>query len=296
MKTKLLTITMAFFGLVACNKQELIPSSPTPDDGVEGDYMIEVSTDGNQTKSSPSTVELNLANLSYASSKSITAQLKKRTSSGWANVTTGVTYAWSASSADSKKFSGSGTNNQTCSVGAISAGSGKINVAASINGSQVANQDVPVTVSDSRAISWTNATTSLSPGETKSATLNCNFSGTVNVSSNNSDFLVGTSTSNLAASTSVTFSSGTTTAIYYKYTGSTETTVKIDAKFGEKIHSDLYIEIQEIYDFDFSIGCSFMGNGTDWWADVTTMILGPEDGGVEPYKIETGDIGKNARA
>lgn len=67
-------------------------------------------------------------------------------------------------------------------------------------------------------------------------------------------------------------------------------TIKIDAKFGEKIHSDLYIEIQEIYDFDFSIGCSFMGNGTDWWADVTNMILGPEDGGVEPYKIETGDM------
>lgn len=33
-----------------------------------------------------------------------------------------------------------------------------------------------------------------------------------------------------------------------------------------------------------------MGNSTDWGADVTYIILGPEDGGVEPYKIETGDI------
>ena len=234
MKTNLFTITMAILSLVACNKQELIPSSPTPEDGSEGEYMIEVLTDDGQTKSSPSTVELNLANLSYASSKSITAQLKKRTSTGWANVTTGVTYAWSASATDSKKFSGSGTNNQTCSMAAISAGSGKINVAASISGNQVANQDVPVTVSDSRSLSWTNATTSIVSGETNTAVLNSNFSCTATITSNNSNFLIGTASNNLSSSASVTFTTNKTQTIYYKYTGSEQTTVSLDAYFGKE--------------------------------------------------------------
>lgn len=220
---------MALLSLVSCNKQEL-EDIVSHGDALEGQYMIELSTDGVRTKSSPSTVELNLADLLYASSKSVTAQLKKKTGSGWTNVTTGVSYAWSASSSDSKKFSGSGTNNQTCSVAALSAGSGKINVAASIGGSQVANQDVPVNVTDSRAISWTDAATDVTAGETKSATLNCNFSGTVKVASDNSDFLVGTSSSSLSTSASVTFSSGTTKTIYYKYNGTSEATVKMNAQ------------------------------------------------------------------
>ena len=64
----------------------------------------------------------------------------------------------------------------------------------------------------------------------------------------------------------------------------------MEATFESSIHSEINIEIQDIYDFDFSIGCTVMGNSTDWWADVTNMILGPEDGGIEPYKIESGDI------
>lgn len=248
MKTKLLTITMAFLGLVACNKQELIPSSPTPDDGVEGDYMIEITTDGKDTKSSPSTVELNLANLSYASSKSITAQLKKKSGGSWINVDSGVSYSWSASSADNQKFSGSGTSGQTCNVSAKAAGSGSITVSANLSGSTVATQAVPVNVTDSRALSWTNATTSLTAGEVKTAVLNSNFSGTVTVSSDNSSFLVGTSENSLNATTSVTFDSNKTKTIYYKYTGSSETTVTIKAKSSFSIESTLTIQIKDIND------------------------------------------------
>ena len=288
MKTKLLLFATALLCLAACNKQEIIDG---PDDqGKEGDYMIEIAELDQPTKSNPSTVELNLANLVSPSSKSITAQLKKRSGSSWVNVDNGVSYSWSATSEDNQKFSGSGTVNQSCNVTAKKAGSGNITVSAAIGGTTVATQPVPVNVSDDRALSWTNATTSLTAGEVKTAVLNSNFSGTVTVSSDNSSFLVGTSENSLNATTSVTFSSNKTQTIYYKYTGSSQTTVKIEAVFDKIIHSNLYVDVQNIYIFDFSIGCSYMGNGTDWWADVTNMILGPEDGGTEPYKIETGDI------
>ena len=203
MKTKFLLIATAALCLAACNKQEIIDG---PDDhGKEGDYMIEIAELDQPTKSSPSTVELNLADLVSPSSKNITAQLKKRSGSGWANVDNGVTYSWSATSEDNQKFSGSGTVNQSCNVSAKKAGTGNITVSAAISGTTVATQPVPVKVSDDRALSWTNATTSLTAGEVKTAVLNSNFSGTASISSNNSSFLVGTSENSLNTTTSVTF-------------------------------------------------------------------------------------------
>ena len=162
MKTKLLLFATALLCLAACNKQEIIDG---PDDqGKEGDYMIEIAELDQPTKSNPSTVELNLANLVSPSSKSITAQLKKRSGSSWVNVDNGVSYSWSATSEDNQKFSGSGTVNQSCNVTAKKAGSGNITVSAAIGGTTVATQPVPVNVSDDRALSWTNATTSLTAG------------------------------------------------------------------------------------------------------------------------------------
>ena len=240
MKTKLLLFATALLCLAACNKQEIIDG---PDDqGKEGDYMIEIAELDQPTKSNPSTVELNLANLVSPSSKSITAQLKKRSGSSWVNVDNGVSYSWSATSEDNQKFSGSGTVNQSCNVTAKKAGSGNITVSAAIGGTTVATQPVPVNVSDDRALSWTNATTSLTAGEVKTAVLNSNFSGTVTVSSDNSSFLVGTSENSLNATTSVTFSSNKTQTIYYKYTGSSQTTVKIDAQsIGSNLSSSLSV-------------------------------------------------------
>ena len=231
MKTKILFLALTALCLASCNKNLIDTPTPGPELG-DGDYMLEIIEEGakGSTKSSPSTVQLNLANLVSASSKNISAQLKKRTSGGWKNVESGVSYAWSASSADNQKFSGSGTIGQTCTVSAKAKGSGTINVSASISGTAVANQDVPVTVSDDRALSWSNASTPITSGEVYSAVLNSNFSCTATVSSNNTSFLVGTTSSNLSKSTSVTFDSNKTKTIYYKYTGSNETTVKMDAK------------------------------------------------------------------
>ena len=230
MKTKFLLIATAALCLAACNKQEIIDG---PDDhGKEGDYMIEIAELDQPTKSSPSTVELNLADLVSPSSKNITAQLKKRSESGWANVDNGVTYSWSATSEDNQKFSGSGTVNQSCNVSAKKAGTGNITVSAAISGTTVATQPVPVKVSDDRALSWTNATTSLTAGEVKTAVLNSNFSGTASISSNNSSFLVGTSENSLNTTTSVTFGTKKSQTIYYKYTGSSQTTVKMEAQNG----------------------------------------------------------------
>ena len=229
MKTKLLFLAMAVFSLASCQK-EIIDNSSNQGK-VNDEYYIEIQgMDG--TKSNPSTVSLNLANLSYASSKTVTAQLKKKSGTSWTNITSGVTYSWSANSTDSQKFSGSGTVNASCTVGAKATGSGTIKVSANYGGSVVATQDVPVTVSDDRSLSWSNATTSITSGEVYSAVLNSNFSCTATVSSNNTSFLVGTTSSNLSKSTSVTFDSNKTKTIYYKYTGSNETTVKIEAQNG----------------------------------------------------------------
>lgn len=230
MKTKFILFAMAAFCLASCNKERFENPTPGPVLG-DGDYVLEIYEAGGsgQTKSNPSTVELSLANLVSASSKNITAQLKKRSGSSWVNVDSGVSYSWSASSADNQKFSGSGTYNQTCNVSAKAAGSGIITVSASLGGSTVATQAVPVTVTDGRALSWTDATTSLTAGEVKTAVLNSNFSGTVTISSDNSSFLVGTSENSLTATSSVTFTNSSEQTIYYKYTGSTQTTVKIKA-------------------------------------------------------------------
>ena len=239
---------MAAFCLASCNKEQLKENTPGTIGG-DGDYMLEIleaDAEG-QTKSSPSTVELNLANLVSASSKSITAQLKKKSGGSWVNVDSGVSYSWSASSVDNQKFSGSGTSGQTCNVSAKAAGSGSITVSANLSGSTVATQAVPVNVTDGRALSWTNATTSLATGEVKTAVLNSNFSGTVTVSSDNSSFLVGTSENSLNSTASVTFSNNKTQTIYYKYTGSSQTTVKIDAKSGGK-NSSLSVSVKSLSD------------------------------------------------
>lgn len=226
MKAKFFLIALAALCLASCNKEML--EDHTPDLSGDGSYKLEI-IGLDATKSSPSTVKLSLANLTGTSSKDITAQLKKKSGSSWVNVTSGVSYAWSSSSSDSKKFSGSGTVKQTCTVSALAAGDGTITVAATYGGSQVASQDVPVSVSDGRALSWTDVTTSLPAGEVKNATLNSNFSCTATISSDNSSFLVGTSSSSLSSSTTASFGSNTTKTIYYKYTGSNETTIKMDA-------------------------------------------------------------------
>ena len=217
---------MAAFCLASCNKENL--EKPSPVEG-DGEYLLEILDLGSETKSTPATVSLNLANLTSTSSKTITAQLKKKSGSTWTNITSGVTYSWSASTADNKKFSGSGTVNQSCTVTAKAAGDGEITVSATYGGSTVATQDVPVSVSDSRALSWSDAATSITAGEVKSAVLNSNFSCTATITSDNSSFLIGTTQSNLSSSASVTFDTNKTKTIYYKYTGSSQTTVKIDA-------------------------------------------------------------------
>ena len=230
MKTKIVFLLSAIVCLASCNKQDLITPEHDENEGKEGDYRIEIVDLQSPTKSSPSTVQLSLANLTKASSKRVSAQLKKKSGSNWVDVTTGVVYSWSASSSDSKKFDGSGTVNQSCDISAKATGSGTITVSANLNSTVVATQDVPVTVSDDRALSWSNATTSITSGEVKTATLNSNFSCTATISSNNGSFLVGTSSTNLSSTASVTFSTNQTKTIYYKYTGSEQTTVKIEAK------------------------------------------------------------------
>ena len=231
MKTKIVFLLSAIVCLASCNKQDLITPEHDENEGKEGDYRIEIVDLQSPTKSSPSTVQLSLANLTKASSKRVSAQLKKKSGSNWVDVTTGVVYSWSASSSDSKKFDGSGTVNQSCDISAKATGSGTITVSANLNSTVVATQDVPVTVSDDRALSWSNATTSITSGEVKTATLNSNFSCTATISSNNGSFLVGTSSTNLSSTASVTFSTNQTKTIYYKYTGSEQTTVKIDAVY-----------------------------------------------------------------
>ena len=253
MKTKIFLFAVAAFCLASCNKENL--EKPSPVEG-DGEYLLEILDLGENTKSSPSTVSLNLANLTSTSSKTITAQLKKKSGTSWTNITSGVTYSWSASTADNKKFSGSGTVNQSCTVSAKAEGSGSITVSATYGGSVVATQDVPVSVSDSRALSWTNATTSLTAGEVKSAVLNSNFSCTATVSSDNSSFLIGTTQSNLASSATVTFGSNKTQTIYYKYTGSNETTVKIEAVsggIGASFNVDVSAPVSEGIDYTIDI-------------------------------------------
>lgn len=232
MKTKIVFLLSAIVCLASCNKQDLITPEHDENEGKEGDYRIEIVDLQSPTKSSPSTVQLSLANLTKASSKRVSAQLKKKSGSNWVDVTTGVVYSWSASSSDSKKFDGSGTVNQSCDISAKATGSGTITVSANLNSTVVATQDVPVTVSDDRALSWSNATTSITSGEVKTATLNSNFSCTATISSNNGSFLVGTSSTNLSSTASVTFSTNQTKTIYYKYTGSEQTTIKIEAQNG----------------------------------------------------------------
>lgn len=221
-KTIIAMTAMALMGLASCNKNQL-----SPEKSEEGEYVLEI--EGDLTTKGITGVSLNLANLSYSSSANVTAQLKRKSGSNWVNVTEGVVYSWSASSTDSQKFSGSGTVNKTCQVSAKAKGSGTLTVAASLSGTQVASQSITVTVSDSRALSWSSVTTPISSGEVKSAVLNANFSGTVTVGSNNSSFVVGTSSSSLSSTASVSFSSGTTKTIYYKYTGSSAATVSMSA-------------------------------------------------------------------
>ena len=221
MKTRLLTIILALAGLAACNKQSIT---------AEEEFLLEITRDGEYTKSSSASVDINLANLEFPSSRSLTAQLKKRTGSGWVNVDSGVSYNWSSPSEDKNKYVTSGTNEQTCTVTAKAEGNGILNVSANIDGKIVANKDVPVTVSDSRALSWTDVTASIVIGETKTAVLNCNFSCTASISSDNGSLLVGTSSDNLSSSTTVTFSKDKRQTIYYKYTGTEETTITLNAK------------------------------------------------------------------
>lgn len=217
-------------GLASCNKE--IPSEKPRDPVEDNGYIIEIEGLEDGTRGSASTVELNLANLSYSSSRTVTAQLKKKSGSNWVNVTEGVVYSWTSTSADSQKFSGSGTVSQSCKIGAKAEGSGTLTVSASIGGTQVASIGVPVTVSDSRSLAWSGTATQIQPDEVRSATLNSNFSGTVTVKSNSGSFLVGTSSGSLSSTASVSFSSSKTQTIYYKYTGSQQTTVTMTASSG----------------------------------------------------------------
>lgn len=116
------------------------------------------------------------------------------------------------------------------------------------------------------------------------------------LSYNSSDFSTAGLTLQYRKSTSgawTNYSGQELTGKYYfqvksTYTGSTQKTVKIFPSVNGQIGTELPITTAYSSEYDFSIGCAGMGNGTDWSASVTNMILGPEDGGVEPYKIDTG--------
>jgi len=134
----------------------------------------------------------------------------------------------------------------------------------------VASQGVPVVVSDSRSLSWSSATTPIQAGEVKSAVLNSNFSGSVTVGSDNGSFVVGTSQSSLSSSVSVSFSSNTTQTIYYKYTGSQQTTVKMNASSGS-ISSSQSIGVKQAVTLS-SISLSFSSNSVYAGGSVTAKV------------------------
>lgn len=227
MKTKSIVflLAMALLSLNSCQKRE-----PLTINEPEGDYLLEIEgIDGTRAASS---VELNLANLTNVSSRNVSAQLKRRSGSSWVSVNDGVIYSWNASSADSKKFSGSGTQNKSCTISAIAEGNGTMNVSASLSGVTVATTGVPVTVSDSRALTWSNVAASIESGSIHTATLTSNFSCTSTVTSDNGSFLVGTSAGSLSSSASVTFTSNKTVTIYYRYDGTQSSHVDLSATSG----------------------------------------------------------------
>lgn len=294
MKTRFIIIAAAVLGLAACTEKEpvAVPCDCLTESGEE--YRVVLEGIGQTTKSGITEVSLELADLKPGanSSQNLIATLMRKTSSGEWEKVLDADYSWELPSQN--YFSGS-PSRDNCTLSAIAEGSSKyLSVDGLVSDRVVAtSQDIEVIVSDDRSLWWSDVSSSLTYGTVETAVLNSNFTCTATIGSDNSDFLVGTSASSLSSTATVSFGSVTSRTIYYKYIGSSSTSITMTA--GNDVASDdaiLDAESRYVIDIELqgpsSIGYMEMGEFQvlATFSDGSTGYLPLDDPGLDVYADE----------
>lgn len=205
-----LAVIVAAFALASCNKQGTTPSGPESVD----EYVIEITVPGGETKAGSADIYIADLDPSLEHKKTIKAQLKKNSGSGFVDVTTGVEYTWSATS--QAGFSYSKTDVQNPDITAVLATTSPAIVSAAINGKTVATAQKDIAVGDGRTLSWKDVPGDVADGKTYEAKVTSNFTGGARIYGNN-NITVGASRNSLSSEMGYNFSSSSTeTNVYFK--------------------------------------------------------------------------------